>query len=90
MKTIQQLAKDAIQVQDASNLVAVVNGMGRMLVDLKTIIEQSGMVADTPTMSEHPITKMWASKIHDLARMGFSESQAYGNAYDWCRKMSDT
>jgi hypothetical protein len=89
MKTIQQLAQEAITVQDACNIFAVVNDMGRMLVDLKTIIEQSGMVADMRTMSQHPITQMYANKIHDLARMGFSKSQAYGDAYDWCCIMSD-
>ncbi len=85
MKTLQQLADDALQVQNACNLQAVIKGMDRMITDLKEIHHNQ---LDTIGIRHHPIVRMWASKVHDLADMGLSDMDAYGRAYAWCQEQA--
>ena len=90
MKAINTLASDAIAVQDACNLMGVVNGFGRAITDLREALTQAKMPCDTTTINKHPICQLWASKIHDLTGMGFSDSIAYAEAYDACRKLAES
>lgn len=84
-KTLNQLAQEAIDVQDACNLSGVVHGWHRAMEDLCTILRESGGTAERNT---HPINQLWASKCHDLARMGMSDYEAYSKAYDACKKLA--
>jgi len=59
-RTIQQLAQEACDVQNACNLQAVVTGMSRALRDL------DDHVRGTVALREHPIARAWADKIASL------------------------
>lgn len=59
-KTLQELAQEAIDVQNACNLLAVVNGMSRALSDLR------GFVSGSDELRNHPITLLWADKVSHL------------------------
>lgn len=82
-RTLQELAKEAIMVQDASNILGVTNGMAEAVREIR----ENGVFA-TDDIARHPITQMWASKVHDLAGMGLSNSDRYGKAYDACKKLA--
>jgi hypothetical protein len=84
MKTLKELAQEAIDVQDACNLSGVVHGWHRAMEDLCDILRDSG----TDGRNTHPINQMWASKCHDLARMGTSDWEQYSKAYDACKKLA--
>jgi hypothetical protein len=56
-RTIQELANEAIQVQDACNLTAVANGLARATKALK----EHGFYSPA-----HPILQLWADKIASL------------------------
>lgn len=90
MKDLNTLAGDAIAVQDACNLVAVVKAFDRAITDLREALTQARMPTDTDAIRNHPICKLWASKIHDLTGMGISDCDAYGDAYEACRKLRDS
>lgn len=90
MKALNTLAGDAISVQDACNLMGVVNGFSRAMTDLREVLTQAKMPTDTNAINNHPICRLWASKIHDLTGMGFSDSVSYAEAYDTCRKLRDS
>ena len=58
---LAKLAKEAIDVQDACNLLAVVNGMSRAI---KTLRET--LLCDWADVDAHPITRLWADKVAHL------------------------
>lgn len=80
MKDLAQLAQEAYNVQNACNLLAVVNSYARALKTLKEIV---GSEADT-----HPISKMWADKIASLTgtqSIGFQEMSSVYDEIDQLR-----
>lgn len=84
MKTIKQLAQDAIEVQDACNGFAVANAYGKTLDDLRNALKAAGEPTDTDALNTHPVNRLWVSKLHDLAGMGLSDMDRYAAAYNWC------
>ena len=70
---------DAITVQDACNTSGIVLSLCEKIEKIR---ETSQSTADTNT---HPIVVMLASKIHDLAGLGLSDTNAYSDAYILCR-----
>lgn len=88
MRTMQELAREALQVQDACNLSGVVHGFSRAITELREILRQDGIV-DTAMINMNPICCLWASKIHDLARMGLSDHEAFRVAYNACKEIAN-
>lgn len=86
MRTLQDLAREALEVQDACNLSGVVHAFSRAITELREILRNDGIV-DTGAINQHPICKMWASKIHDLARMGLSDHERFRVAYEACEEI---
>lgn len=84
MRTLQQLAREALDVQDACNLLGVSKGFARSLQELADVLRAANLPSDTPTVNNHPIARLWASKIHDMTGMGFSDTDRFGKAYDAC------
>lgn len=89
MRNMKWLAIEAIQVQDACNLLGVSKGFADTLLTLKRLLETDGLPNDTDAIRSHCITRLWASKIHDLAGMGLSDTEHYGAAYEECRKLAE-
>ena len=88
MRTLQDLAREALQVQDACNLSGVVHGFSRAITELREILRNDGIV-DTAMINQNPICCLWASKIHDLARMGLSDHEAFRVAYNACEEIAN-
>jgi hypothetical protein len=88
MRTIKQLAGEVIDIQDACNMMGLTKGFALALDELADNLRQSGEYTGTDTINQHPITKLWASKLHDLARMGLSDTDQYGAAYEKCRELA--
>lgn len=59
-KTLKELAIDAMRVQDACNLRAVVNGFSRALGDLDKLCKGDA------ERDNHPIARIWADKVAHL------------------------
>ena len=87
MKSLQQLAADAMSVQDACNGLAVANGYARAMNDLRDALVREGLSSDTDAIRRHPINRLWASKIHDLCGMGLSDMERYSEAYAACMEL---
>jgi hypothetical protein len=88
MRTLRELAQEALIVQDACNPLGVTKGYATALSDLREALAAAGLPCDTQSLCSHPVNRLWASKVHDLASMGFSDSDRYGDAYRWCRQQS--
>lgn len=61
-RTLAQLAKEALQVQDACNLSGVVLGWARAMRRLNQLLPNLG----TDARNHHPVNVLWASKCADL------------------------
>jgi hypothetical protein len=59
-RTIQELAQEAVFVQNACNFIAVVNGMQRAMADLRA----HGITGDA--LTNHPIALLWVDKLTSL------------------------
>ena len=67
---LAQLAQEALDVQNASNLCGIAQSFARAMVELNTI---SGGYGGTDWVNQHPITRLWISKFMSLA--GYNNSQ---------------
>lgn len=81
MRTLQELAKEVIAVQDACNLSGVVHGFSRAMTDLWNNLQSTG--AGTAEINRHPISIMWSSKIESLTQS--QDFNTFSDAYDWCK-----
>jgi hypothetical protein len=86
---LKELAQEAIRVQDACNLSGVVHGWHRAMEDLFSVLRGPPHNLGTDGVNTHPINQLWASKCHDLARMGLSDCEAYGKAYRLCIELAE-
>lgn len=85
-KSLAQLAKEAIEVQDACNLSGVVHSFSRTIGRLRQILENQPDFS-TEKLNSHPICILWASKISSLTGLGGGFCNRFGDAYTECRKI---
>jgi len=85
MRTLAELASEALQVQNACNLSGILNSWLASVRRLRALCPSLG----TDQINRHPINRLWASKVHDLAGMGLSDIDRYGEASDWCENESE-
>lgn len=79
-RTLEQLAQEAIDIQNACNLRGLSTRYAEVVEEL---IVHVGSVAPV-----HAIHRLWASKLHDLAGMGLSNTERYGVAYETCKLLA--
>ena len=78
MRTMKELAKLAIDVQDACNLSGVVHSFSTIISELRN----DHNIQNTDELNHHPVCVMFASKIASLTD---SETPSeFGKAYEWC------
>ena len=82
MRTIEQLSREALDVQDACNLLAVLNGFSRAVRDLREILGNEGWDA----VNNHAICVLWSSKIASLT--GSEVGMSFSHAYDACCELA--
>ncbi len=66
MKTLAQLAQDALDIQDASNLSGVVHSFSKACTDLREVMNNSPEGFSQERLHTHPIILAWVSKIDSL------------------------
>jgi hypothetical protein len=90
-QTISQLAREAIDIQHASNIRGISKSFVKLVDELCELIAED-VEANPISLTRreniqwHPIVQMWASKIHDLTGMGLSDLDAFHEAYEWCKR----
>lgn len=79
-RTLADLAREALQVQDAVNLSGVVHSFSKVMSQLHELYPEEG----TEFFNTHPIAILWADKIRWLTKaMEHSEVMA---AYTWANQ----
>jgi len=74
---MNQPYKNAIEVQDACNMVAVANQFAR---DLSKLRKEENL--DSAGVNKHPVVVMYIDKLADLA--GRPDFTKFSEAYDKC------
>ena len=86
MRTIQDIAREAIIVQDACNPLVLTKGFAKAVQELWELMPGPKCMDD---LCLHPVFRLWASKMHDLACMGLSDCERYGQAYEECKRLAE-
>jgi len=79
--TLQDAARDAIQVQDACNVSGVVHGFARAMEAVMDDCKSSDAAR------HHPITVLFMDKLNDMCGRELSQIE-YCEAYEKCSKMA--
>jgi hypothetical protein len=88
MRTLKEMAAEAIAIQNACNPLGLTKTFGQVTQELADRLREQG-AASTSDICRHPIFRLWASKLHDLAGMGISDTDRYGQAYEACRELAE-
>ncbi len=87
-RTLKELAKEALEVQDACNLSGVVKGFDRAMTDLRRIMEDEAKAGtrgfSTTDLNRHPICCLWSDKIAHLTNtQTVAGTERMDRAYAW-------
>ena len=88
MRTLKELAEEAIQVQDACNPLGLSKGFARAVQELRERLAADELPDGTDAVCTHPIFRLWCSKFHEMARMGLSDLYRYGKVYSDCKRLA--
>jgi hypothetical protein len=80
--SIQQLAQQCIDVQDACNLSGVAGFLARVTVTLWDQARADGH--GTTWVNEHPVCVMLTNKLASLTGQYHGGDERFKVAYDWC------
>ncbi len=81
-RTLAQLAREALNVQDACNLCGVAHGFARAMADL------GAYTRGTDERNTHPIAVLWADKIAHLTGTQHVGQETVMRAYSAVRKLA--
>jgi hypothetical protein len=88
-RTIQELAQNALDCQDACNLSGVVHSFSRDITRLRTLLNaELGEKFSTTKLNQHPICQLYVDKMRDLSGFYFAETDGahFSRAYNWCKE----
>lgn len=83
-RTLKELAKEALDVQDACNLSGVAHGFARAMSDL---MEHT---RGTDQRNTHPVAVLWADKIAHLTNTQNLGNDVVTQAYSWAHDLLKT
>lgn len=88
VRCMKELAKEALDVQNACNLSGVVHSFSRAIGDLREIARLEKWES-TDKINRHPICILFADKIASLSSPGSSiNGSEFTSAYNWaCDKV---
>ncbi len=84
VRSIRELASEALAVQNACNLSGVVNGFSRALEHLRAQPDARG----NDWLHAHPVTLLWADKIASLTGTQVIAQDAVMAAYRACHNLA--
>lgn len=80
-RTLKQLAREAIDIQSACNMLGLANSFSSTLYDLNRHVAIS-------EIRNHPITRLWLYRLHELAGLGVADDDLYAVTYVACRQLA--
>ncbi len=87
-RTLADLAKEALQVQDAVNPLGLSKSYARAVQELRDRLELDGLPCGTDDIRTHSVNQLWVCKLADLARVMAATEEA-NDAYYKVRKLAE-
>jgi hypothetical protein len=87
MRTIAELAKEALDVQNASNLSGLIQSWSESIRELRENLPNAG----TDEINRHPINALWSYKVVDLTGANCfctSCSTRFARTYNACQELA--
>lgn len=89
MKTMRQLAQDALLVLNAGNLIGMVNSFARILSALQTHLQvELGDRYTTEALARHPVSILFSQAISNVTKWDCCAN--FGDAYEWAEKQANS
>jgi hypothetical protein len=85
-RSMYDLVRNALQVQDAVNLSGVVHSFSQDIRRLRALLDQEPGFS-TDKLNQHPVCVMYSSKIASLT--GSELGVSFHVAFDWCQQVRD-
>ncbi len=82
MRSLKELANEVLMVQNASNMLGVSRSFGIAMSDLRT------HCSDSDSVAQHPITRLWISKLESLNGLPMMDQTIFDQAYDEVNKLA--
>lgn len=82
MRSLKDLAKEALEIQNACNTCGLVQRFAKVLIEL------GECTGGTQERNSHPITILWLDKLNSLAGIQDLNNTAIGDAYQWAFKIT--
>lgn len=76
-RSLKQLAQEALDVQNASNLLGIANSFSKAMNRLRRVVDTTKVDIRT-----HPITVLWVDKISDMTGRGSTFGASYTKVSD--------
>lgn len=83
MKSLKELAQEAILLQDGCNLSGIVYSFSRSISDVREHLRAEGKES-TDNVNQHPICILYASKIASLTNCEIGSE--FHEAYKWAQE----
>jgi len=84
MRSLRELAQEAVAIQNACNACGLAGGLQRALSDLYGHAREQGH--GTKWVNEHHITRLWVDKLASLAGLS---TDLCSDSYHWCLDLID-
>jgi hypothetical protein len=84
MIPMPQLAKSAIDVQNACNL----SGVAHSLVELCQELRDNGVESSTDAINQHPLVRLYVSKLVALSMPGCELRLPFEDEYAFAKKLA--
>lgn len=88
MRTLKELAQEALGVQNACNPLGISRSYGEAMLALRDALQAANLPNGTDDLCNHPIARLWAAKIVELHRMGLADLDRYGEADKACQALA--
>lgn len=85
-RTMKDLAKEALDVQDACNLSGVVHSFSRVMTELREVMRSEGYAISTDAINRHYVAVLFSNKIASLT--GSEMTSSFANAYEWAKELT--
>lgn len=91
MRTLRQLAQEAIDVQNACNILGVSKSYAQAMDDLWEALNAGQKNIGLAHVSNHAIAQLWCFKLADMHHLGVGENatEGYGAVYETCRRLAE-
>jgi hypothetical protein len=86
---MKELAQEALDIQGAGNPLGLTKGFASAMDELHGRLQIAGEPHGTDDLCRHPVFKLWALRMIELADFGGADKLEYADAYQACKRLAN-